>query len=80
MIREADDAIKNQTAVECRTATCASQSESGGVGFQSEVVAGDNREAGSKCEVEIFTRTGFSESEHTIISHYEGTLLFIPGL
>ena len=73
MIKGQETLITNTASSECRTASCVSVSEdSGEILFSSEVVAPENWEPGLRSEVEIFTRTGFSESERTYVYHYEG--------
>ena len=73
MIKEVESVVMNKTVSECRTSNCAFKSEeSDAIWFTSEVLASENQESGLRCDVEIFTRTDFSESDHTVISHFEG--------
>ncbi|XP_063727963.1 uncharacterized protein LOC134855389 [Symsagittifera roscoffensis] len=72
MIKEVESVVMNKTVSECRTSNCAFKSEeSDAIWFTSEVLPSENQESGLRCDVEIFTRTDFSESDHTVISHFE---------
>ena len=72
MIKEDNENVITNKSTECRTANCASKTEEDEIQFESQVLSADHREPGLKCQVVIFTRTGPSESDHTIVTHFEG--------